>query len=452
MSRSGGGDHLSAPQLFVLSFVGLIAVGTGGFLLLPGLYTGEGLGLVDALFTATSAVCVTGLIVVDTATFFTPFGQAWILALIQAGGLGMLTLTTLVIMSLGGRLRLAMEEAGAAQTPIDHIRRGSLLRTVVAFTLAAEALGALLLWLVWRTRMGSEGALWPAVFHAVSAFCNAGFSVFSDSLMGVRDAGTLAVVSGLVVLGGLGFVVVEDLRSRYVLRVTRRLSLHTRLVLWATVLLLLVPFPLFLLFESTHTLAGMGGGERLANAFFLSVTPRTAGFNSVDYAALSNESLFLTILLMAVGGSPGSTAGGLKTVTIALLLLALWARFRGDGRVMVFGRSIPQETIGRAASVVVGGVLILGVTVFLLLMAERSLGEVDRTAFAHLVFEAHSAFGTVGLSMGATPELSPAGRLLLVVVMLLGRVGPLAAAAAMVSARQRRRLDFRYSEEDVVLG
>lgn len=443
---------LNAPQLFVLSFLFLIGVGTGGLLYLPGLYTGEGLGLVDALFTATSAVCVTGLIVVDTATAFTPLGQAWIAALIQAGGLGMLTLTTLVITGLGGRAGLELEEAsGAAQAPLDYIRRSSLLRTVVGVTLAVEALGALGLWLAWRGTLGSHEAIWPAVFHAISAFCNAGFSVFSDSLEGVRDPATLGVVSTLIVVGGLGFLVVEDLRARYVLKSARRLSVHTRLVLGVTALLLVIPVPFFLLFEGAGELSGMGWWDRILNAGFMSVTARTAGFNTVDYSAVSNPSLFLTILLMAVGGSPGSTAGGFKTVTMAILVLALWARLRGDDGVMVFQRTLPRETVLRAMGVVAGGVMILAAAVFLLLVTEPSGGN-DREAFMFLIFEAHSAFGTVGLSMGATSDLSPGGRLVLTFVMLLGRVGPLSVVAAMVAAGRRRRTHFRYGEEDVILG
>jgi trk system potassium uptake protein len=455
--RRGGGSRgwireLGAPQLFVLSFLLLIILGTAGFLWLPGIYTGERLGFVDALFTATSAVCVTGLIVVDTATWFTPLGQAWVAALIQAGGLGMLTLTTLVITGLGGRPGLEMEEAaGAAQAPLDYIRRSSLLRTVVGVTLLLEAVGAASLWWSWQGHMGATAAIWPAVFHAISAFCNAGFSIFSDSLAGVRDPATLSTVSFLVVVGGLGFLTFEDLRARYVLRTTRRLSVHTLLVLGATALLLLAPIPLFLAFEWQGELAGMSWWDRIANAGFMSVTARTAGFNTVDYGAVTNPSLFLTILLMAVGGSPGSTAGGFKTVTLAILVLALWARLRGDDRVMVFQRSIPRDTVLRAAGVVAGGVMILASTVFLLLLTEPLPGT-DREAFLHLVFEAHSAFGTVGLSMGATDSLTPAGRLLLTAVMLLGRIGPLAAVSAMVAARRRRIGHFRYGQEDVMLG
>lgn len=455
LPRGGPGRWIrefGAPQLFVLSFLLLIAIGTAGFLWLPGIYTGERLDFVDALFTATSAVCVTGLIVVDTATWFTPLGQAWVAALIQAGGLGMLTLTTLVITGLGGRPGLEMEEAsGAAQAPLDYIRRSSLLRTVVAVTLSIEAVGAASLWWAWQGHLGATAAIWPAVFHAISAFCNAGFSIFSDSLAGVRDPGTLSAVSFLVVVGGLGFLTFEDLRARYLLGTTRRLSVHTRLVLGVTALLLLAPVPLFLAFEWHGELAGMHWWDRVANAGFMSVTARTAGFNTVDYGAVTNPSLFLTILLMAAGGSPGSTAGGFKTVTLAILVLALWARLRGDDRVMVFQRSIPRDTVLRAAGVVAGGVMILASTVFLLLLTEPLPGT-DREAFLKLVFEAHSAFGTVGLSMGATDDLTPAGRLLLTAIMLLGRIGPLAAVSAMVAARRRRVGYFRYGEEDVMLG
>ena len=447
--------RLGGVQIFVLSFLVLIAIGTTGFLVLPGLYTGEEMGFVDALFTATSAVCVTGLIVVDTATYFTPFGQAWVLALIQAGGLGILTFTTLIFAALGRRSSLSLEEAvGGHSAILKNVESRHLVATIVAVTLALEAAGGVVLWLLWQDEMGWTGAFWPAVFHAVSAFCNAGFSVFTDSLVGFRtEEATLLVVGVLVILGGLGFIVVEDLRARYVKRTARRLSVHTRLVLAATAALLLVGWLLFAVFEWRHQLADLTLTERLANAAYMSVTPRTAGFNTVDYAEVTNPSLFLTILLMLVGGSPGSTAGGFKTVTFALLVLLLFARLRGDRQVHVFSRSIPLETLNRSIGLVIGGLTVLGSSVFFLMVSEAQVGGFgDRIDFVRFVFEAHSAFGTVGLSMGATPELSTAGRLMVTFLMFVGRVGPAAVVAAMFRARRQHHPRFRYGEEDVILG
>lgn len=447
--------HLTATRLFVLSFLFLILAGTSGILFLPGLYVGERLGFIDALFTATSAVCVTGLIVVDTATYFTPLGQVWIAFLIQLGGLGILTFTTLLIRLVGGRAGLHVEEAvGGAAASLPHLEPAALLRAVVALTFTVEATGALVLWLLWRDDLGNVAAVWPAIFHAISAFCNAGFSVFSTNLVHFRQsAGTIAVISALIMLGGLGFIVYEDLRARYALKTTRRLSVHTRLVLVSSAALLAGGTLLYLLFEVGYTLRELPWLHRFTNAWLMAVTSRTAGFNTVDYAGLSNPALFLTVTLMIIGGSPAGTAGGLKTTTIALLALSLLARLRGERHVSAFGRTLPDETIQRAAGLMLGGVVLLGISVFALTMTELPGHQgVDRAHFTRIIFEAHSAFGTVGLSMGATATLSPIGRLIIIFLMFAGRVGPLALAAAMALARRRARPRYRYAEEDVVVG
>ncbi len=443
---------LSGVQFFVLSFAALVAVGTVGLLVLPGLYTGPRLGLVDAVFTAASAVCVTGLIVVDTATYFTRWGQLWLLFLIQAGGLGILTFATLIIRFLGRRNALEVETAvgtGVAAQLGDPRR---LLRAVVTLTLGIEAVGAVGLWLLWRGPLGDGPAVWHAVFHAVSAFCNAGFSTFSDSLVGWRGSlPVLLSVSALVVLGGLGFVVLEDLRVRYVARRVRRVTIHTRLVLVTSAILVLGATVVFYGFEAGHTLRELGPVPRWTNALFMAITPRTAGFNSVDYGQVSNPSLALTVALMLIGGSPGSTAGGIKTTSLALLVLLLLARLRGDRRVSLAGRTVRDETTQAATALVVGAIAILAGAIFLLLLSEPPAAATDRADFARLVFEAHSAFGTVGLTMTKTAELSPAGRIVITVLMFVGRVGPLSLVAAMALAQGRRR-DFRYAHEDVAVG
>jgi trk system potassium uptake protein TrkH len=447
--------RLTASRIFVLSFAGMIAVGTAGFLLLPGLYAGPRLGVVDSLFTAASAVCVTGLIVVDTATHFTFWGQLWIALLIQAGGLGILTFTTLFALALGRRAGLAVEEASGVPTRhVAYMRHGALVRTVVAVTLTIEAIGAVLLWLAWRGTMGGTGAVWPALFHAVSAFCNAGFSVFSESLAGFRGSPyTLSVVMALVVLGGLGFVVLEDLRFRFLRRSSSRLSLHSRLALVMTATLLAVSWLLFTAFEWNAEFASMTLFDRVTNGLFMAVTPRTVGFNTVGYGSVNNPSVFLTFLLMLVGGSPGSTAGGLKTVTLAILFAVLLARLRGEREVSVFRQTLPRDTVQRAVGLVVGGVVILAGAIFLLLVTELPAGGPEnRLEFLMLIFEAGSAFGTVGLTMGVTPDLTGLGRIIVVCLMFVGRVGPLVLVSAMSTALQVQRGAFRYGEEDVVIG
>lgn len=443
-----------ATWLFLISFLLLIAIGTLGFLVLPGLYDGPRLGFVDSLFTATSAVCVTGLIVVDTATYFTPMGQAWIALLIQLGGLGILTFTTLMIVLLGRRATLGMAEAAGGHAAIlRHVNEIQLARAIVATTLGLELVGAILLWVIWAGRLGGVGAIWPAVFHSISAFCNAGFSIFSDSLVGFqRSPITLLTIGALIVLGGLGFIVLADLHVRFLTRRSIALGTHTRLVLVTSGVLLAGGLVLFLVFEYGGDLSHLGWVHRATNALFMSLTPRTAGFNTVAYDSIANTSLFLTILFMIIGGSPGSTAGGLKTTTFALLGLALWSRLRGREHVNVAARSIPSETVSRAAGLAVGGVVALGIAIFLLVMTEGAMAE-DRTQFLRLIFEAHSAFGTVGLSMAdTTSSLSALGRVIIVCLMFIGRVGPLAVVSAMTIAERRSPVKYRYPHEDVVIG
>jgi len=444
---------LSAPQLAALSFIGLIAMGTGGFLLLPGLYAGAPLGWVDALFMATSAVCVTGLVVIDVSTELTVWGQAWLLLLIQGGGLGILTLAGVIISLTGARMGLEAQDAAGGPTSVLPPRAAArVLRTAVGFTFALEAAGALALWLAWRGDFGSARAAWLALFHTVSAFCNAGFSLFGDSLVGFRERPALVVtVAALIILGGLGFPVIQDLRYRLRGR-HPRLGLHTRLVLAATALLLAGSTLLYLLFEWSHELRPLGPLDRIVNAFFMAVTARTAGFNTVSYDSVSNPALFLTLTLMWIGGGPASVAGGVKITTVALLGLLLWARLSGNDQVSIGGRTVPKETVQRATGLAAGAVLLLGTLLFVLLVTE-SAGDrwADRSQLIRLVFELQSAFSTVGLSMGATPELTPAGRLVLVPAMVLGRIGPLIALAAMAT-RLRSRVRYRFAHEDVIVG
>jgi trk system potassium uptake protein TrkH len=442
----------SGVQLFVLSFAGLVLGGTLGLLVLPGLYTGPRLGIIDALFTAASAVCVTGLIVVDTARYFTFWGQAWILLLIQAGGLGILTFATLIIRVLGRRSALGLESAAGTGVAARIGDTGAMVRAVFLLTFGIEAVGATVLWLVWRGPLGAGPAVWHAVFHAISAFCNAGFSTFSDNLVGWRSSPpVLLSVGGLVLLGGIGFVVLEDVRARLRRGGTRRLATHSRIALLATGVTVAVAAVLFFGFEGAHTLRGLTAGDRVTNALFMAITPRTAGFNTVDYSAVSNASYALTIGLMFVGGSPGGTAGGVKTTTASVLLLLLVARLRGRRHVAVVRHTVPEDVLQAAAGLVVGAVAILSVGVFLLLLSEPAVAAADRAGLARLVFEANSAFGTVGLSMSKTPELTPSGRVIITLLMFVGRVGPLSLAAAMATGRERRA-PHRYAYDNVAIG
>ena len=443
----------------MLSFLLLVVLGTLGLRQLPALYTGERLGWVDAFFTSTSAVCVTGLIVVDTATYFTTWGQAYLLLLIQLGGLGMITFTTMIILALGRRLSLRQETltATAAEVapdvPVDR-----LARDVVRFTFALELAGFLLLWLAWGPRLGWGAAAWPALFHAVSAFCNAGFSTFSDNLIGwQRSPFSLGVIMVLIIAGGIGFLTMEELAQwRRAARVKRRfrMSLHSRLAIAATLVLLLIGWVGFSLFEWRILFRDLPVPLKLVNSLFLSVTARTAGFNSIDYGLATDSTNFLTIILMFVGGSPGSTAGGIKTTTVALLVLLAISRMRGTEISSIWNRSIPEETVQRAVGLAVAAFALVTVSIFVLTATERHDQSYlsPQGEFLAYMFEAVSAFNTVGLSMGPTDELSTAGRWVAIILMFLGRVGPLTFAAALALRAQRRDHEWRYAYEDVVVG
>jgi trk system potassium uptake protein len=461
-TRSTLWRRLSSAQLFVGSFLSLILLGTLGLRLVPGLYTGAQLGWLDAAFMATSAVCVTGLAVVDPATSFTIAGQAFLLVLIQLGGLGMITFTTAIILALGRRLSLRQETLTASATEAaPHISPKQLLRDVLLFTFGLELAGAVALLVLWGPERGWSASIWPAVFHAVSAFCNAGFSTFSDSLIGFqRSPLTLLVIGSLIIAGGIGFLTIEELtlawrarrEGRAAASVARpaRLSLHSRLVLSTTAVLLLGGWMLLGFSEWRGELSGLGTADRLVNALFMSLTPRTAGFNTIDYSLTSDSTNFVTILLMFIGGSPGSTAGGIKTTTFALLVILAISRFHGQEITSIRHRSLPEQTVQRAVGLMAGA--FTAVTVSILVLTWGGVPGVQRGAFLSIMFEVVSAFNTVGLSMGITGELSPGGRILTIVLMFVGRVGPLTFASALAAAARRHRNDFRYAYEDVVVG
>ena len=444
--------HVTPPQLFVASFALLIVLGALGFAFLPGLYAGRPLSWTDCFFTSASAVCITGLTVEDTATFFTPAGQVYLLLLIQAGGLGLITFTSLIIVTLGRRLSLRQEAlSGSGAEVAPQVSRQHLVRDVFRFTFAIEAVGALVLYALWAPEMGWREAAWPALFHAVSAFCNAGFSTFSDSMVPFQQApATLAVIAGLVILGGLGFLTLEELKLRRQAGKTKRIfrvSLHTRLVLATTVVLLLLGWVLYLLFEWYGVLHPLSLRDKISNSFFMSAMARSGGLHAVDYSHAHANSLFLTILLMAIGGGPGSMAGGMKVTTFALIGLLAWSRYRGRTVVGLWGRSVPPETVDRGVGVFVA---VFGmITLFILILSTSELTGWARARFLDCMFDAASAFNTCGLSTGLTPELTPTGRWTSVVMMFLGRVGPLTFGAALA---QRRVRGLRYAYEDVVVG
>ena len=441
------------PRALVLSFALLILIGWG-VLLLPG-FTAKPLSPIDALFTSTSAVCVTGLIVVDTGSHFTVAGQWAILILIQFGGLGIMTFSVLLYRLVTGKGYLGYEivvRDSFSYRPQHNTM--DMVRFVVALTFGVELVGAILLLVFFSADYSAPRAAFLAVFHSVSAFCNAGFSLWPDSL--TRYAGHTGinlVFMALIILGGLGFIVISDLGRLIRPGRRSRLTLHSRLALTTTAALIVFGAALFAHQEWTNVLRGMSWCDKIIVSLFQSITPRTAGFNSVDYYHLTNTSLLMTIILMFVGGCPGSTAGGIKTMTLAVLVALAVSRFRGFNRATAFRRSVPNEIVARGLTITLIGISVVIIALVFLLATET--GHLDhsqtRDVFLDLLFEVVSAFGTVGLSMGATANLTVWGKVIIIFTMFLGRVGPLTVAMALVAGRGRGR-SYRYAREEVMVG
>jgi trk system potassium uptake protein TrkH len=440
----------SPAQLLAVSFLALIAAGTL-LLTLPLASQGERLSIIDAFFTATSAVCVTGLIVVDTPNALSLFGQVVVLLLVQVGGLGYMAITTVVGVALGRQLsmqeRLTLSEAFNVQTMDGLVR---FVFTVLKLTLAFEAAGALILAVHWADDFGPGRAAWYGVFHAVSAFNNAGFSLFADNMIGFRgDWVVNLVITSLVIAGGLGFVVLTEIGRR---RSVRRFSTHTRLVLNVTAGLLAGTTVLVALIEwhNPRTLGPLGGGEAVLAAWFQAVVPRTAGFNSVDISALAPATLFLMMVLMFIGAAPGGTAGGVKITTFSITAASLWAMVRGDEEATLLRRRLAPSTVARAFSICLLAFLGVNVVAGMLLITEGR--ELLPT-----LFEATSAFGTVGLSMSENGEVvslsshfTALGKTLVALLMFVGRVGPLTLAVAV--AQRRSKAAIRYPEGKILIG
>jgi trk system potassium uptake protein TrkH len=439
---------LSPAQLIVLSFAAAILAGTV-VLRLPLAHAPEAaIGWLDALFTATSAVCVTGLIVVDIGRDFSPFGQAAIALLIQMGGLGILTVGMLLALVTGRRL--GFRERMNLQTQLSALQVGGvvrLVRRVLVIVLGIELIGAVLLYPRMAAAEGWRLGAWQAVFHAVSAFNNAGFSLYADSL--TRYAGdplVNLVVLMLIVVGGLGFVVVVNLITRQWQGRRAPLSLHTKIALAATASLVGVAVMLLIALEcgNAGTLGTLPWGTRVLAVLFQAITPRTAGFNTVDYASMHEATLLVTMLLMFIGGNPGSTAGGIKTVTFVVLVGSAWSLSRGRGELQLFGRRVPIETAVRAGVITLISFMVVATGLTLLSLTDTRFG------LLRLAFETFSAFGTVGLSTGITPDLSPAGKLVIILLMFVGRLGPLTLGLALMEGRPDKRIE--YPAEDVVVG
>ncbi len=441
--------HVSPPQILILGFLSFILVGM--LLLMTPFATVSGISAVDALFTSTSAVCVTGLIVKDTPHDFTFFGKVVILLLIQLGGLGYMTSATIISLVVGKKIglseRLIMKEALNVLSLEGIVK---FTKVVLIVTMVIEALGALVLTIRFLPDSGPGLAACLGIFHAVSAFNNAGFSLFSDNLIQYRgDLVVNLVITTLIIVGGIGFIVMSDIYG-YWRKDLFKVTAHTKIVLTTTAALLVAGTLLFLVFEHNNegSLGGMSLPDKVLASYFCSVTARTAGFNTIDYASLRFETYFITMLLMFIGASPGSTGGGIKTTTFAVVIASLCAIMRGAGDTVMFRKRISYNAVSKSfLSITLAVLLICAVSVLVL--------KFEHIKYLPAVFEVTSAFGTVGLSIGdggvrsLSALFSPLGKILVSITMFAGRLGPLTIAVAVAKRSEAR---FRYPEGKVMIG
>ncbi|WP_233281260.1 MULTISPECIES: TrkH family potassium uptake protein [Paenibacillus] len=438
--------RLSPPQFLVAGFSAIIL--TGAFLLMLPIASesGEGLGFMDALFTATSATCVTGLVVVDTETFFSTFGEIVIMCMIQVGGLGFMTMATLIALVLKRRIslkdRLILQEA-MNQTAMEGIVR--LIRRVLLYSLYIEGVAVIIYTARWAFDMPLGKAAYFAVFHAISLFNNAGFDLFGDfrSLTGyVSDPFVNLTSLFLIISGGIGFIVMSEIVDY---KTRRKLSLHSKVVLSMTGALIVIGTVIIFIFEFTNvkTLGALGWDGKLWGSLFQSVTPRTAGANTLNIPDLRQATQFFIIILMFIGASPGSAGGGIKTTTFTIMIGAVISMIRGRDDIVLFRHRLAQERIFKALTVSLLALL------FIVAVA-MVLSTTEDASFLAILFETASAFSTVGLSMGLTPELSLLGKVLITVTMFAGRVGLLTLVFAL-GPKKGKEL-YRYPEGKMIIG
>ena len=445
--------RMTVPRTICLGFLVVISLGSL-LLMLPSAVTGGSWGNpLVALFTSTSAVCVTGLVVVDTGTYFSSFGQAVIVALIQIGGLGYMTATTLLLLLLGQRLKL--KDRVAIQQSMDQTELAggkALLPSIIAMTMVFEIAGVFCFYPIFRGEYGAGQSLWLSVFHSVSAFNNAGFSLFFDNIIGYQDHLWInLIISLLIIFGGLGYEVIVEMfmgLRTYVKGSRKRLnlSLNYKIVTSTTlVLLILGTLALFATeFNNPDTLGNLPLPIKLLAAWFQSVVARTAGFNSIDIGAMGNASLFTMIALMFIGASPGGTGGGIKTTTFRILLVCTLAVLQGKEKVLCYQRQIPPTRVLKTVAVVVGSGLVVILATMLISISNPELN------FIAVLFETVSAFATVGLSTGITAKLSTFSQVVIIVTMYLGRVGVLLFMAALLG--DPKPTAVQYPEEDLLIG
>jgi len=444
--------HFSPTRIFVLSFAAVILAGAI-LLWFPFSASKGNLRFIDALFSSTSAVCVTGLVVIDIGKDLSTLGQVITIFLFQIGGLGIITFSTIFFVIMGRGISFKGREI--VQSTFLHTPRRDfffILKSVLWFTFIFESFGALLLFIRFAKDFPLGEAFYQAIYHSISAFNNCGYSLFSDSLIGYQgDLIVNITIMGLLIIGGIGFVVQNEIFLKWK-GIQKKLSVHTRIVLITTVILILFGTILFYLFERNHIIKDVPLQNKILASLFQSITPRTCGFNTVDIGLLTNATLLLLIVLMFIGASPGSTGGGIKTTSAALLLLMIWNRLKGNDEVNIFNRTIPREIISRTISIIFASAFSVSIiTSVLLITGGGNLHPLEsRHFFVEYLFETVSAFGTVGLSMGVTPKLSDIQKLAIIMMMFAGRVGPLTLAFSL--SRSIGGKGLTYAEEGAMVG
>ena len=431
--------QIKPARIIIFSFLSVIIAGT--LLLLLPASTSQQVSFIDALFTATSATCVTGLIVKDTGSFFTPLGQGIIMLLFQFGGLGIMTLSTIFALMLGRRITITGRKTLSLAFENVEFDMKLLLKGIVIFTILIELLGACLFKLFFP-----EMGIFSALFHSVSAFCNAGFSLFETSFQKFRSLGSINILTTtLIIAGGLGFLVLFDLMrwvKGKILKKSSRLTLHSKIVMVVSLILILVGMSSIFIIEGDHLFSEYSFSEKCFASYFQSVTARTAGFNTVEIGGLQKGSKLMLGALMFIGASPGSTGGGIKTVTFALVVLGLIALLRRSAQIRISKRAIPMHVFEKAIAIFV-------LSIVWIFFATAVLSIVDNRSFLNILFEVVSAFGTVGLSCGITAGLTTVGKLIIILTMFFGRIGPMTLAIALAN---RNEADFKLPEENVMVG
>lgn len=451
MVRKKNTSQFTAAQMITFGFAGIILLGAILLSLPISSKTGEATNFLDALFVATSATCVTGLTTVTTAVHWSFFGQLVILTLIEIGGLGFMSLPIIFYLITRKKVGLGMRIALRQSLNIEG-RSGemNLMIYIMKNAFFIQFVGMVLLAIDFIPRFGIEKGIWYSFFHAISAFCNAGFDIFGDSLVPFQqNPWVLSVISALIISGGLGFIVWYDILDY---KKTRRLSLHSRIALLVTASLLIFGTLGFMITEGNgQSLVEGNFIQRFFNTIFMSVTPRTAGFYSVDYFSMTHAGLLLTIILMFIGGTSGSTAGGFKTTTFGVLLIKVISIFKGKEHTEYQGRTIKESTVSRAL-VLFFLMLSLVIVSTMILSVSETVPDVNELGLEYIVFEVVSALGTVGLTMGLTPQLTPLGKVLILLLMFIGRVGIMTVVFSLVSRGISNKQTFKYPDETVIIG